>query len=274
MPGTDPHPCPERRSRPTGRSGVHPAGRAASLTVGIALAVGAPLWWFASDHSPAVVAINPGAVSRLAQDGAAGSVGGGVPAGGKTGSSAGEATSRGGGSATSGESAAPVPVTGVGGSVVLPVTGLRPVRVRIPAIAVEADVRAVGVAPDGQVAIPADIDDAGWFRWGSAPGSSTGSVVLVGHLDSAEQPGLGAFAYLRTLAAGAIVDVTTANGRVWSYRVVAKESIVKSRLPLDDLFSRDGRPRLTLVTCGGSFDPATASYDSAVVVTAVPVLRR
>lgn len=234
---------------------MHPVGRAASLIVGLVLAVGAPLWWVTTDHTPAVGAINPGAISRLAQP---------------------EVEPQGAGPDLGVETttATAVPVSRVGGDLVQPVTGMRPVGVRIPSIGVDADVRAVGIARDGQVAIPADISEVGWFRWGSAPGSPSGSVVLVGHLDSATQPGLGALAYLRTLDTGAIVEVATANGQVWRYQVVAREAIDKTRLPLADLFFRGGRPRLTLVTCGGTFDAGTASYDSTVVVTALPVARR
>jgi hypothetical protein len=44
----------------------------------------------------------------------------------------------------------------------------------------------------------------------------------------------------------------------------------KSSAPLDRLFARDGPPRLTLVTCGGSFDRGTGHYRDNVVVTATP----
>ncbi len=131
-------------------------------------------------------------------------------------------------------------------------------------------VRSVGVARDGQLAIPRNIGQVGWFRWGSAPGAATGSVVLVGHLDSATQPGLGALAYLRNVEAGSAIRVTAADGRVWRYRVVARQEIAKSRLPVGDIFARSGRPRLVLLTCGGSFDQASRSYDDTIVVTAVP----
>jgi hypothetical protein len=43
----------------------------------------------------------------------------------------------------------------------------------------------------------------------------------------------------------------------------------KEKLPTD-IYSRRGRPRLVLVTCGGPFDEATRHYRDNVVVTAVP----
>jgi hypothetical protein len=43
----------------------------------------------------------------------------------------------------------------------------------------------------------------------------------------------------------------------------------KDSLPTS-LYSRRGRPRLVLVTCGGPFDAGIGHYRDNVVVTAVP----
>jgi hypothetical protein len=53
--------------------------------------------------------------------------------------------------------------------------------------------------------------------------------------------------------------------------VAARELIQKRALPLDDLFRRDGPPRLTLITCGGPFLPEFGSYRDNVVVVAEPL---
>ncbi len=57
---------------------------------------------------------------------------------------------------------------------------------------------------------------------------------------------------------------------MWRYEVVGRRQYLKTRVPLGALFARTGAPRLTLITCGGSFDRATRSYLANVVVTAVP----
>ena len=46
---------------------------------------------------------------------------------------------------------------------------------------------------------------------------------------------------------------------------------VEQALPVDVLVSRDGPPRLTLVTCGGPFLPDVGGYRDNVVVVAEPV---
>ena len=55
-----------------------------------------------------------------------------------------------------------------------------------------------------------------------------------------------------------------------TYRVVAREEYRKTKIPLDRYFARDGKPRLTLITCGGPFDREAGHYRDNIVVTAVP----
>jgi sortase (surface protein transpeptidase) len=127
----------------------------------------------------------------------------------------------------------------------------------------------VGTAPDGQMAIPDDVDRAGWYRFGPEPGAP-GSAVVAGHVDDAEQ-GLGAMAALREAEPGDEVLVTDAAGAVTRWQVVSRELLDKQALPVDALFRRDGPPRLTLVTCGGPFLPEVGGYRDNVVVVAEPV---
>jgi sortase (surface protein transpeptidase) len=143
------------------------------------------------------------------------------------------------------------------------------VRLRVPGLGIDADIDAVGVQADGQMALPADVDRVGWYRFGPAPGAG-GSAVLAGHVDDRDQ-GLGAMAPLRDAAVGQEVDVQDGAGATTRWRVVSRELIQKPGLPLDRLFARDGPPRLTLITCGGPFQPALRSYRDNVVVVAEPV---
>ena len=50
----------------------------------------------------------------------------------------------------------------------------------------------------------------------------------------------------------------------------ARELLDKRALPVDLLFTREGPPRLTLVTCGGPFLPDIGGYRDNVVVVAEP----
>lgn len=144
-----------------------------------------------------------------------------------------------------------------------------PTGLSIPAIGVKVAVAALGIDEDGQMAIPEDVADAGWYRYGPAPGQA-GNAVIAGHVDARVQ-GLGAFDALTDLDVGDIVTVTNAAGSTTDFAVTGREEIAKEILATDDLFRRDGPAQLILVTCGGDFDADARSYRSNVVVVAQPL---
>lgn len=148
--------------------------------------------------------------------------------------------------------------------------GPLPVQLSIPAIDVRAAVDPVGVQPDGAMVVPKEVDRVGWYRYGPPPGAAAGSAVVAGHVDSRAQ-GPGAMFRLRELGVGDRVDVRLGDGRTVRYAVTGKQTLVKKRLPTEQLFTRDGAPRLVLVTCGGPFVPELSSYRDNVVVVAEPV---
>ena len=145
-----------------------------------------------------------------------------------------------------------------------------PVRVRIPAIDVDAPIVPVGVDQSRAVEIPEDIATIGWYSLGVAPGSASGSAVLVGHRDGRVQ-GRGALYDLARLVPGDRIDVTDARSRQLTCTVVAREVGAKAVLPTDDLFAIDGPPRLTVITCGGEYVRDGGGYQANVIITAVPL---
>lgn len=144
-----------------------------------------------------------------------------------------------------------------------------PVRLVVPSAGIDASVTPVGVDANGAMVVPKEVREVGWYRYGSAPGSAQGAAVIAGHVDAREQ-GTGALFALRTVEVGDRVSVTVAGGRTLTYRVEAKQTIVKQRLPVERLFARDGAPRLVLITCGGPFLADLGSYRDNLVVVAVP----
>jgi Sortase domain len=146
----------------------------------------------------------------------------------------------------------------------------RPASLWVAALGVAAPVRPVGVAA-GLVEVPDEPGVVGWYRHGSAPGQP-GSAVFVGHVDLDGRRGI--FFRLRELEPGALVIVGFARGAREAFRVVARRSYPKGRLPARLVFAESGRPYLTLVTCGGDFDAARPEYEENVVVVATLVERR
>lgn len=141
-------------------------------------------------------------------------------------------------------------------------------RVMAPTGGIDSEVRPVGVAPDGQMALPDDPAVLGWYRHGPAPGEGLGSVVVAGHLDSSRF-GLGPLVGLREVEVGDPVGVVRADGTRDDYTVVDVRRYDRQALPAE-LFARTGPERLRLVTCGGEYLPAEGGYQQNLVVTAVP----
>ncbi len=144
-----------------------------------------------------------------------------------------------------------------------------PTRVRLASVGIDAPVSSVVIDTARSVlGVSSNIHRTGWWQDGSAPGAKSGAVLIAGHVDSA-LAGAGAFFSLHRARPGDRVQVSTATGRLFSYRVVSVRTYPKPVLPTD-VYSRKGRARLVLVTCGGPFDPAARHYRDNIVVTAVP----
>ncbi len=144
-----------------------------------------------------------------------------------------------------------------------------PMRLRIPALGQDAPVVVAGVDEAGEMEVPSNVTDVAWYGFGPAPGQP-GSSVLAAHVDLAGQ-GPGVFHRLGALEPGSLIFVDFADGTTGAYLAEARAIYDKDDLPTDALFSRDGPPVLTLITCGGGFNRSLRSYDSNIVVYAVPV---
>ena len=148
--------------------------------------------------------------------------------------------------------------------------GPAPVGLRIEGLDVDAPVGAYGVnRRTGEMDVPDNVTDVGWYQYGASPGEE-GSSVLAAHVDLANQ-GPGVFFNLRKVDPGMLVVVEMDDGTERFFRVQARKTYDKDELPLDVIFAKEGPPILTLITCGGGFNRNIGSYDSNVVVYALPV---
>ncbi|MGP9020959.1 class F sortase [Streptomyces sp. BR1] len=139
-----------------------------------------------------------------------------------------------------------------------------PVRIRIPAIRVDAPVLPLGLAGDGSLAVPppGKSDSAGWYKDGTAPGA-VGTAVMAGHVDDARGPAV--FYALGVLKKGARVEVVRRDRGTAVFTVDAVEVFGNDGFPNRRVYGAVGRPELRVITCGGGFSEASGYRGNVVV---------
>jgi sortase (surface protein transpeptidase) len=154
-----------------------------------------------------------------------------------------------------------------GSPVAQPLAPSVPVRIEIPAIAVDAPVTKLGLNADGTVQVPPldNHDLAGWYTGSVTPGAQ-GAAVMLGHVDS--WSGGSVFFKIKNLKRGDKVDVIRANGSTAVFTVDGLQKAVKVAFPTSQVYGSPGYPALRLITCGGPFDAATGSYLDNIIVYA------
>ena len=143
----------------------------------------------------------------------------------------------------------------------------QPVRLKIPAINVDAVVEDVGQAPDGAMDVPKDFNETAWYDLGVRPGVP-GNAVIDGHVDS--MTGKAVFWDLRKLVSGDQIVVVGDDGVERPFVVTASESYARTDVPLDRVFGPTTETHLNLITCDSStaFDRSRGEYAGNLVVYA------
>jgi len=143
-----------------------------------------------------------------------------------------------------------------------------PQMLAIPRLDLKMPITAVTVDDTGAMAVPTRPSEIGWYAYGPRPGSARGSAVLGGHVDSREY-GVGPLVALKQLRRGDDIVITTNEGTE-RFRVSTIRLIGKRDIDLRDVFMREGKPLLRILTCGGTYR-RSGGYEANVVVTARPV---
>lgn len=139
-----------------------------------------------------------------------------------------------------------------------------PSRLSIPSIHVNALVQMVGITKSGNMAVPTNYTDVGWYDRGYYPGTP-GNAVIAGHLDNG--PSVPAvFWHLGDMKIGDEVDVVNAAGQTLVFKVTGESLYSPSNAPLQLIFGSSTEAHLNLITCDGVWDEATHMYDKRLIV--------
>lgn len=141
-----------------------------------------------------------------------------------------------------------------------------PVRLRIPAIGVDAPVEPLEVDENAVLPPPTTNYGTGWWRDGPEPGEP-GPAVIVGHVDSFQGPAV--FFRLTEISPGDEIFVDRLDGTTVVFAAQRTEQHDKNAFPTHAVYGDTPDPRLRLITCGGEFDDTDRRYLENIIVYAV-----
>lgn len=141
----------------------------------------------------------------------------------------------------------------------------RPMRLRIPAIGVDAAIESVGKTQAGAMDVPRDARNVAWYNLGPLPGTP-GNAVISGHLDDVKGPAV--FYKLRNLKKGDDIIVTGEDNVARAFKVMSVESYAYDKAPVARIFGFDLTRDLNLITCGGTWNRSARNYSQRMVVYA------
>ena len=138
-----------------------------------------------------------------------------------------------------------------------------PIFLTIPTINIQANIQDLGINSNGEMEVPNNIVDVGWFKFGSRPGEK-GSAVIAGHFDG--ENGKGVFANLNKLKEGDKLYIKDNVGT--SFVFVVRESHIYDPGYVEEVFNSNDSSHLNLITCDGIWDENKKSYNKRLVVFA------
>jgi len=143
-------------------------------------------------------------------------------------------------------------------------SGEYPDRLIIPKLGIDARVQQVGISSKGNMAVPSNYSDVGWYKYGTLPGGK-GSAVVAGHVDNGVSLA-GVFKQLHRMKTGDEFYVITKNGTKLQFEVADVVSYPYQDVPTDILFNRSDGAWLNLVTCSGSWVSEDKTYNQRLIV--------
>lgn len=144
-----------------------------------------------------------------------------------------------------------------------------PTHISIPSVDIDADIIQVGLSGDGSIQMPPLFSwQAGWYKYSPSPGQ-IGPAVIVGHVDNTK--GTSVFWNLRKVQPGDTVSISRADGKTVKFKVTSLKQYDQSHFPIAKVYGNIDYAGIRIITCGGTFNHRTHSYDKNTVVSGVIV---
>ena len=150
-----------------------------------------------------------------------------------------------------------------------PVAGVAPIALQVDSVGVDAPIE-LGAVTEGVMMDPSGPWVVSWYEPLGKVGEG-GNVVMAGHVDY-WNVGPAVFWDVRYLPEGDVIRVVGEDGKNYEYAVQWTQSYMADQLTPEviqsEIVGDTGQETLTLITCGGEFNPDTGEYNQRWVVRA------
>jgi LPXTG-site transpeptidase (sortase) family protein len=136
--------------------------------------------------------------------------------------------------------------------------------VSLPSLGVTAPIVRVGVNATGHMVVPGNARQVAWLDQGPMPGQ-TNNIVLAGHI--AYSHVAGSFGRIQQLRRGDLVTVAM-GGKKWTFRVVWSCLFDRNTDSAEKVMGYTTVPSVTLISCGGVWDPSAGTHAKRAAVRA------
>lgn len=137
-----------------------------------------------------------------------------------------------------------------------------PTRLQIQKIKVDAAISYTGLTDAGEMEVPPDLINVGWYKYGTKPGN-VGSAVIAGHLEGTKDKGV--FIGLDKLQPGDLVNVRNDRNETVAFVVRETRSYMQHERPAE-IFNKSDGIYLNLITCSGVWSESQQRYSHRFVV--------
>lgn len=142
-------------------------------------------------------------------------------------------------------------------------------RLVIPSAGVNAPVKGMGLELDGKMAVPDNYKEIGWYKLGTKPGQM-GSAVMGAHVDNGGfTPTIpGVFKNIHKMKIGDEIYYFDEAGKQLTFKVTEVKIYDKNIPDTTEIFGRNDKARLNLITCFGTWLPKEKTYDKRIIIFA------
>lgn len=142
----------------------------------------------------------------------------------------------------------------------------QPRTITVANIGLSACIERVGIDQHNAIAVPTNINLAGWYINSARPGQ-TGVSIIDGHIMGRYKEA--AFTPLKKIKTGDVIEIELGDGSKLKFitRSIDNYSVndaIAELLKLTEGITK----QLNLITCGGNYDAASHSYDKRTIVRA------